>query len=206
MCFLELPAERATRSKEAAQVLILSKKLTNFLYNEKIISDADKEVVEFGIESLIGNLLGFMMTLGVGFLFKQFVDALILWIMLFPLRKTVGGYHASSRCSCFFSSLAMLILSAAIFTRYGDGIMIYVICSIITSSMVWLFAPVENFSKKLDQVEYKVYKVRSRKIVIVEVCMLAAALLCQWLCVARGIGMAFFITSISILAGKLSVK
>ena len=182
---------------------MLADRVTNFLQEKSIITDDDKDVVKFGLESLAGNLLGFLLTLSIGAFFKHFLDAVILWAALFPLRKTVGGYHASTKIGCFCVSTALLVFSFALFTTFDCKTVIYGICSFVTGSVIWIFAPVENPMKKLDFIEYKVYKIRSRKILVLEECILILALFFQCEYITRSIGMAISIVSISVLLGKL---
>ena len=73
---------------------MLAERMANYFSNEGIITDEEKEIVQFGLESMGGNLLGFTMTFVIGFFFRQIGCAMLVWLLLFPLRKNAGGFHA----------------------------------------------------------------------------------------------------------------
>lgn len=206
MRFLEFPVERTARCKETAQILMLADKVTNFLHKKNVITTDEIEVVKFGLESLVGNLLGLLLTLSTGILFKHFSVAVILWVVLFPLRKTVGGYHASTKLKCFCVSLVQLVLSFVLFTTFEYRTLIYCICSFASGGVIWFFAPVENPMKKLDFIEYEVYKTRSRTILVMEGCILIVSLCFKWMCIVKSISMALVIACISLMMGKILAK
>lgn len=183
---------------------MMADRITGSLFSEGIISDEDMEIVRFGLESLIGNLLGIVLTLTVGICFKRVGEALLLWPLLFLLRKNAGGYHAATKKRCLLISVVMLVMCFTFFSMISHTMISYVICAIVTGCIIWLLAPVDNLSKKLDDVEHKVYKMRSRIILGVEGAALALVMyfkLFNWEIVARSVCMTFFVVSISLLMG-----
>lgn len=179
-----------------------TEELTNLFLKEGVIEEEEKEVVAYGLESLGGNILGLVITLFLGIVFKLFAEAVVLWIILFPLRKTVGGYHASTKMSCFFISSLWLILVFYLFTAFDNKVILYVICPLVASCIIWVMSPVENLTKRLDFKEYSVYRARSRKILLVEGCIYIFSLITHWECITRGICMAFVLAGVSVLLGK----
>ncbi len=177
--------------------------LTDFFYIEGIISDEDKTIIYFGLESLAGNLLSATMILLVGSLFKHTQSAFLLWLLLFPLRKNSGGYHAATKTSCLFISLVMIITAFVIFTKLKYTVAFYGISAAVNGCIIWILAPVDNSSKMLDVTEYHVYEKRSRIILVAECIIIALSLYFQWTTVASSGCMALFITNISLLFGSL---
>lgn len=169
---------------------------------EGIIADEEREIIRFGLESLEGNLLGAGLTLIVGVCFKQVGEALLLWLLLFPLRKNAGGYHAATKTRCLFASAVILIISFVIFASFEYTIIFYVICAMATGCVIWFLAPVDNLSKKLDAVEYKVYRRRTRIAVGVEIAIFVLALYIKWEMAVRIICMTLFIVCVSLLVGE----
>lgn len=181
----------------------LTDRLTNSFFREGIISDEDKEIVRFGLESMEGNLLGIILTLTVGIIFRHIEDALLLWLCLFPLRKYAGGFHASTRTRCLFLSAGMLLTSFAVFTAAEHTTVFYGTAAIISGCIIWILAPVGNQSKVLDQLEYREYRKRSRMILAAEGAIFSLAMCFQWNIVLRSIGMTLFIVSISLVMGVI---
>ncbi len=179
--------------------------LTDSLLREKIIADEDKEIVRFGLESMEGNLLGIILTLTVGTIFRHIGDALLLWICLFPLRKNAGGFHASTRTRCLLISAGMLVLSFILFAVTEHTRTFYGINAIISGCIIWILAPLGNQNKELDGLEYRKYRRRSRIILVAEGVIYLSAIYFQWSIVLRSIGMTFFIVSMSLIMGAMKL-
>lgn len=184
---------------------MLADRVTNSFLKEGIISDEDKEIVRFGLESLEGNLLGIGLTLAVGICFRQVGEALLLWLLLFPLRKNAGGYHAATKMRCLFISAVMLIIAFMVFAVLEHKMMFYGICAMIAGFAIWVLAPVDNLSKKLDAVEHKVYRRRTRIALGVEGVIFVLALYSKWEMITKSVCMTFFIVSISLLMGTVKL-
>lgn len=88
---------------------MLADRIADFLFKGGNITDEEKEIICFGLESLEGNLLGIGLTLIVGMCFRQVREAILLWWLLFPLRKNAGGYHAKTKTKCMLISLIIII-------------------------------------------------------------------------------------------------
>lgn len=63
---------------------MLADRIADFLFKGGNITDEEKEIICFGLESLEGNLLGIGLTLIVGMCFRQVREAILLWWLLFP--------------------------------------------------------------------------------------------------------------------------
>lgn len=185
---------------------MLAERLTNFLCREGSISEEEKEIVRFGLESVEGNLLGIAMTLVIGIGFNRIGDALLLWLLLFPLRKNAGGFHASTKKRCFLLSALMLILAFMIFSAVEHSNVFYLTSGILSGVVIWILAPIDNSAKKLDKIEFDVYQKRSRIILEIECGILILAMHFEWRMVVRSVVMAFFIVNISIIIGHLNMK
>jgi len=82
------------------------------------------------------------------------------------LRTSAGGYHARTQGSCYIFSIAMIIivLSALKYLQWNP--VIYLSLVLLSSIFIFLLAPVEDSNKPLDALEHRVYKKRSRIILI----------------------------------------
>lgn len=181
----------------------LADRLADSLFNEGIISDEDREIVRFGLESVEGNLLGIILTLTVGFAFGHIGDALLLWLWLFPLRKNAGGFHAATRTKCLLVSTVMLVLSFAVFATVEHTSIFYGSGTALAGCIIWILAPIGSQSKELDAHEYRVYRRRSRLILAAEGAAYILAACFQWEVAQRSMGMAFSIVSISLVMGAI---
>lgn len=184
----------------------LAMNMTDTLLKDKIIPSEETEIIRYGLETLGGNLLGVLITLSIGSCFGYAVDSLILYLLLFPLRKYAGGYHADTRARCLLISTGMLVTAAVCFWYCHCSILV---CSVITMGMfglIYLIAPIENHSKRLEMIEHKVYRRRTRVILILEgiLYVLAVAFQIEWL--STVITMGYCIVGISLVAGWMKLQ
>lgn len=183
----------------------LPERLSENLYKDGIISDEEREIVQFGLESIGGNLAGVLLTLVEGFLFGSIAEAIIFYVLFFPLRKTAGGFHAKTKVKCLITSAFMLALSFVMFTKYEYPYMIYWICFVFESSLILALAPIDNPSKIFDVKEKKVYRTRSRLVLAGESVMFILALCNSWQIVIRSLSIVYFITCIALVMGYLNM-
>ena len=184
---------------------MLADRMAESFYKGGIITDEEKEMIRFGLESLEGNLLGVGLTLAVGICFKQVGEALLLWLLLFPLRKNAGGYHAATKTRCLFVSAVILIAAFMTFAVFERTLIFYGICAMIAGCVIWVLAPVDNPSKQLDAVECKVYRRRTRIVLGTESVIFIFALLFKWEITIRSVCMAFSMVAISLLTGTVEL-
>lgn len=102
------------------QVLRLVSRVTDGLLKDKFISSGEVEMVIYGLENIVNNLLGIMITLVVGFCFKCVMESIVLWLLLFSLRKNAGGFHAETKAGCLFSSTIMLAIEETLSTDFEE--------------------------------------------------------------------------------------
>ena len=141
---------------------------------EGIISDEDKTIIYFGLESLAGNLLSATMILLVGSLFKHTKSAFLLWLLLFPLRKNSGGYHAATKTRCLFISLIMIITAFVIFTKFKFTLTFYGISAAINGCII----------------------------LVIECIIIILSLYLGWEVLLKSSSMALFIASVLLLIGR----
>lgn len=180
-------------------------KIAGILLRDGVISPEEAEIVEYGLENLGSSLLGMAVTLLTGYCFGFLRGSFLLWLLIFPLRKNAGGYHAATKGRCLLFSAAMLFVSVVCFVQMElpdmDCILIASCCFVI----IFLLAPVENDNKHLDQMEYLVYQRRTRMILLLESVLFAIAATFKWKELITVITMVFFIVGISLVAGKIKL-
>lgn len=82
---------------------MFAENLTRKLLRDHIISADDYDIVRYGLENIGSNLAGIFIVLAIGGIFGHILDGFVLWLMVFPLRKHAGGYHAKTRAKCYFA-------------------------------------------------------------------------------------------------------
>ena len=145
------------------------------LLRDNVISSEEVEVVEYGLENFGSSLLGMSITLLIGYCFGFLRGSFLLWLLIFPLRKNAGGYHAETKSRWFFFAI------------------------------IFLLDPVENDNKRLELVEYRVYRKRARIILLLEGTLFATAVTFKWEELIAVITIVFFIVGMSLIIGKVKL-
>lgn len=178
------------------------KSLTDdFIYN-RIISEDEREIVQYGLEHMIGTLSGFLITLGIGFCYGSPIAGLFLWLFLYPLRCNAGGYHADTRGKCILISIFMLfVVFSGIFCSNWPEVVHMVLC-FVCAVTIWFIAPVGSRNKPLDEMEHLVYRRRTRCILTAETVLALCAWFCNWTNIFLAVEMALAVVTFSLVAGK----
>lgn len=123
----------------------------------------DEDVVRYGAEVILGAALQIIVFLLVAYLCGLFLEILGILAASAILRRYSGGVHCSTYYGCTFSGLLTYLLLAYLL-RYFNGqyfVAHFTITAIICYSLVYRFAPVDNLSKRINdlakrkQLKYK---------------------------------------------------
>lgn len=193
-------------SQAFEKVLRAEKVLAGMLLRDGVISPDEVEIVEYGLENLGSSLLGMLITLMIGFCFDFLFGSFLLWLLIFPLRKNAGGFHAKTKGRCLLFSSAMLLVSIISFVKIRWSEIGRLLVSAFFFVVIFFMAPVENDNKHLDQAEFKVYRKRTRIILFLEGTLFIPALAFDWKRLFTVITIDFFIVGISLLAGKVKLQ
>jgi len=131
--------------------LRIEKKLAGILLKDGIISSEEVGIVEYGLENLGSSLLGMSITLLIGYCFDFLWGSFLLWILIVPLRKNAGGFHAETKARCLLFSSAMLLTSIICFGQIKWSEAVYIGAAVCSFLAVFFMAPVGNDNKHLDQ-------------------------------------------------------
>ena len=181
----------------------LSERLSEIFLKEGLISDEEKEIIQFGLESVEGNLTGVILTILVGIIFGAIREAMLFYIWFLPLRKSIGGFHADTKAKCLLASALAMTLALILFSLFRYPGIVYLICGGIFSFVIFLVAPVDNPQKKFDASEQSVYRKRSRVVLLGESTLFVISYYNSWKAITISLCMTFFVASISLLLGIL---
>jgi accessory gene regulator B len=175
--------------------------LTKKLIEDGIVSVDEREVIRYGLENLGSTLLGFFLTFLVGFGYGSVFTGVTLWLLLFPLRKHAGGYHAKTKKGCFFTSTVMLIAVFSVLYVHNWSCGTYGVIVTCFGYFIFWIAPLSNPNKNLDLTEKKVYRARTRMILLLECALFFLAYLLSWRAMIVVIAMCFVTMGTSLVMG-----
>lgn len=177
-------------------------KLSERLAKDGLISSEELPVVAYGLRSLRDNVLSFIITVGIGFVFQDIVSAILFFFFCFPLRRSAGGYHAQTRVRCLLFSTGLLL---SMWTSW-EYMRIFQNCrlvaSIFSTAILFILVPAETHNKKLDPAERAVYGRRARRIAFLELFLCFISFHMKWNLLFKSTALSLYTSSIAVLAGK----
>ncbi len=139
----------------------ISRNLTNWLIFQKVIVEEEREVYEYGIFQMIMNALDTISILVLAFLLHEVVAACCYMAAFVMLRKYAGGFHAKSVFGCYALTVTSSVIMLIIIRYFSIQKLLWIALWLITGLIMFLFAPVQNENKRLDEVECLVYRKRA---------------------------------------------
>lgn len=130
------------------------------------------ELVKYGLERGKTILLSVLVVLILGYFFGVLWKSIIFYISFCLLRRYAGGFHAESQGRCYIVSLMILIISILCMKWANCSIGINIFVQATSLVLIFILAPVENKNRKLDDIEQKRYKKKTRAnaVVITLIC------------------------------------
>lgn len=180
-----------------------SERLSELLCEDGINSNEDREIVQFGLESIKGNLTGVFLTLLVGIVVGDLLGAVFFYVLFFPIRKSVGGFHAKTQIRCLFMSAGILAIAFILFYKLTIPVIFSWMSFVTSACLIFVLAPVDNPTKPFDNIEFQVYRKRSRIILMFESILYVFAVCLSWDTIIRSINIVFFVSCISLIMGKI---
>ena len=145
----------------------ISKMILYKLKQDDVIDTEIEEAYLYGIEVLIINIIGVMVSIAIGALFSSLLETLIFLLSFIFTRRYCGGYHTNAFWKCILTTAGM-ITAVLIFDKYitlsvYSCVFIFIISIIVFS----VFAPVENANKPLTDD----LKKRNKKTALIILCL-----------------------------------
>lgn len=173
---------------------------------KELSEEERKEIVSYGIERGIVNLITFAVTLFSGFLLGVFYQSIIFLLCLNALRKYTGGYHADTQKRCFVISFGIIIVSLLAIrqldTVYFNRLWC-VLAQTISLAVIIALSPMESANRPLDESEKKKFGARARITGILLYIVSVSLYLMKWNSIGDSIGTAEIAAGILLLAGLI---
>ena len=155
----------------------ISLRMAEWLAGNGTIDTKDRELYVYGIEQGLMILLNLITVILIGFVLGMVWQSVVFMILYFPLRSFAGGFHSRTRLGCYITSV-FLITGALISIKHLTlSIPVYIAVLFFVDLVLFLFAPVEDMNKPLDQKEIRIYRKRTRAIVLFEGIIFAVLLI-----------------------------
>ena len=185
---------------------MFQEELVQLLSLAGVHEDEEIEIVRYGLQHLFYNVLGMGTILLSGSAFGMFIEAVVMALSIFPLRKYAGGFHADSPRRCYMLSSAIVLLGFVIAKTSFPYVSAYTALSICAAFIILIFAPVECKNKRLDDLEKVEYKRKTRQIMCVEAAVVCTSYIIQSKEIIMGIVMSWWIVAIAVIVVLFKLK
>ena len=143
--------------------------ITKKLQENNSITNEQYEICRFGFQQGLTIILNIFTTIIIGIVIGELWFSILFMVLYAPLRSKAGGYHARTAVQCYIYSIFMMIAILLAMKYLIIPRFICIITLIISCVIIWIFAPVEDTNKPLDNIELIVYRRRTRQITALEV-------------------------------------
>lgn len=187
----------------------LSEKFAGKLVSAGIISEADTDVYVYGFFQAVMLLLNVVTTLLLGMIFQLLIPCILLNLAYIPIRINAGGHHADSPFKCYIHSTIMIAVLLSVIKWVPIHPAVSIALLVISSVVIWIFAPVETENNPLDEVEQHIYRKRTRIILIIEIVIILLCLIFSKNQTAATIVLGLFTEGLMLLvgiAGKYKIR
>ena len=139
-----------------------SNKITKKLVDINVIEEADSELYEYGFWQGGVLIFNFLTVVLLGILFNMLLESIIFLIFYGVLRTIAGGYHARTQNTCYILSIILMIVVLIMLKTFPWNIILCCILTVLSISVIFILAPVQDENKLLDEIEKKFFKKLSR--------------------------------------------
>lgn len=137
---------------------------------------------------------------------KMIPEACMFLVTFIPLRQNAGGYHTKHRWSCAVMSLLIYIAVLLSVRLCQINQFIQIMLFVVNMLVIIRLAPVDNIDNRLDDDEIRVYKNRTRNILVVELVIFMIFFICNCLHWCYIITMSVMVTGILVCIGTFQNK
>ena len=142
----------------------LSKKIVSHFITSEVIEEKDKEVYAYGFELLLATAVSILSIMTISIITHKFVMSLLFMVGFIVTRLCCGGYHANHHLSCYFITIinyAIFLITTTLLQDQHIRLLL-LIMAVLSTLIIFLFAPIEHKNNPLSETEKKRHKKRSR--------------------------------------------
>lgn len=164
------------------------------LKQNELIKERQEEIIKFGICEIIYFVLEISLLLGIAIFTKQFLGGIVILATFMPVRIYAGGFHEQTRLKCIVRS-SMLYLALLYCLKYNIiAEYVRIIIIIVTSVILWKFAPIQSENNELDNKQVIIYRRRAITFWFIECVLVIVGLVFQQYYIVHAISLGMCMT------------
>ena len=141
----------------------LAHRLVDYLIENDITSSSMRDVHIYSFEVLFGKILNYGTLLLLAYVNRNIISTLFFMLTFFSLRGRTGGYHAPRATGCYIGTLFIYFTVSKIIVKFLVQNTYTLFGTVVISSIIiFFFAPLNHPNLKLDENEIQACKNYSR--------------------------------------------
>lgn len=144
-------------------------RFANFCMEKKLIKESEKTIWGYAAEELVHTTLIIASILFWGVQLEHIPESLVFLVVFPSVRRYVGGIHASSRLTCYITTIYMFLFSLWAVEK-GDSLLL-AFFALLASGYIYWHAPAENNNRILNLHQKKVFQKLGRETTLVFLCL-----------------------------------
>lgn len=181
---------------------LLSRRFIEFMLENKIIPEQDKEIYRFGFVLMLRIILNVLTLLFIGTCFNMIVESITFLICSLMLRSYSGGFHSDNPVICFLISVLATISMLFVIKSGMWSVQFSCVLIVLSLGVILRYAPVEHKNKPLEEIERKIYRKRLWGIVCVLIFVMFMFIFMNKLFLLYSGSISFGMTAIMILVAR----
>ena len=147
----------------------LFERIVDFMEENGSIQSEYRDIYLFALQTIAVYAFNIGTGVVIGAAFGELLYCMIFLIAFMLLRQEAGGYHAPGWMSCYFLSCGILVLTLLwIKAEFAYQTCLTIAAALAAGMGIFLFAPLEDKNKPLEEAEKKVIGKKARIIVVTE--------------------------------------
>lgn len=140
-----------------------------------VIDQSDIAIYRYGLEVFLLSLLESISVLVISLMIGNFLETIVYFIVLIPIRMFAGGYHASTRLRCYLLSLVVYGIFTILVKYFPTSVRLEagVIIVFFSLAIIFLFTSSIKSNRFSNKEEISFFEKISRKILIVDSLIIA---------------------------------
>lgn len=140
----------------------ISQDVADYFFEKNLIRESEKDIYEYGVKLIASSVIGIFIVIFIGIVLGKVLDSIVFLLCFMILRKYSGGYHANSylTCNLFFITVFLSTVVTVEFTPVKYRVISCVVMHVMSFAVLLKFSPIENYNKRLEEIQ----KLKNKKV------------------------------------------
>ena len=166
-----------------------------------ILEEKDRRLYEYAYGVLLGRVVIYLIIVILGIITGNWMEMIVFLLPFTVLRQYAGGIHLEKAGGCMAVS-GILVLLCSLYLASAPAVIWQMrIIWFVAVGVIFIMAPVDASSKKLDAKEKKVYGMRARVILVIECAIAGVVSVIGYSLIVNGIMVAHIVLASGLILG-----